>query len=177
LIRAEILRQLAPANTPEAVELFRQALLDKDANVRKAAILQLKPVPDLLQSTVEGMLYDSSYLNVEYALHALCLSFPKSVDHYLELTRDMEGWRGMNIRMMWLAIAITNGKTEYMPELIRYAGPKFEFETRMNAFSLMQQLKYSDVETIGYAEAASKHWNNKLSAVAREYLKAFKMEN
>ncbi|MEI7725394.1 MAG: M1 family aminopeptidase [Bacteroidota bacterium] len=177
LIRAEILQQLSSDHSPEAVELFRQALLDKDANVRKAAILQLKPVPDLLQSTVEGMLYDSSYLNVEYALQALCVSFPKSVGYYLELTQDMEGWRGKNIRMMWLAIALTNGKMNYMPELISYAGPKFEFETRMNAFSLMGKLKYSDAETIGYARAASKHWNNKLSAVAKEYMKELKIEN
>jgi aminopeptidase N len=177
LIRAEILQQLSPDHSPEAVELFRQALLDKDANVRKAAILQLNPVPDLLQSTVEGMLYDSSYLNVEYALQALCVSFPKSVGYYLELTQDMEGWRGKNIRMMWLAIAITNGKMDYMPELISYAGPKFEFETRMNAFSLMRKLKYSDAETTGYARAASKHWNNKLSAVAKEYMKELQIEN
>jgi hypothetical protein len=171
LIRSEILQQLAADHSPETVELFRQALTDKDANVRKAALILLNPVPDLLQSTVEGMLYDSSYLNVEYALEALCVSFPKNTDYYLELTQDMEGWRGKNIRMMWLAIALKSGKTVFMPELVSYAGPGFEFETRMNAFTLLKHLNYSDPETKKYAEAASKHWNNKLSGVAREYLK------
>ncbi len=175
LIKSEILQQLAPDHSPEAVELFRQALRDKDANVRKAAILMLNPVPQLLQSTVEGMLYDSSYLNVEYALEALCVSFPASAHHYLDLTKDMEGWRGKNIRMMWLAIALTHGKTEYLPELISYCSPKNEFETRMNAFNLLKKLKFSNPEMIGYAEAASRHWNNKLSGVAKEYLKNSEM--
>ena len=83
----------------------------------------------------------------------------------------MEGWRGKNIRMMWLGIALKNGKTGCMPELIDYCSPKYEFETRMNAFNLLKKLKYMDPETKKYAETASKHWNNKLSGVAKEYLK------
>jgi hypothetical protein len=68
-------------------------------------------------------------------------------------------------------VAIGSGKNQCMPELIRYCGPKFEFETRMNAFNLLGKLNYMDDETRGYAEAASKHWNNKLSWAAKEYLK------
>ncbi len=171
LIKTEILGQLSAEYSPEVMELFRQALRDKDANVRKAALKNLNPVPDLLQSTTEGMLYDSSYLNVELALDALCGSFPKSKEAYLEITRDMEGWRGKNIRMKWLEISISGGNKEFLTELISYCSPKFEFETRMNAFTLLKKLRYSDDETIAYAKAASNHWNNKLSAVAKEYLK------
>jgi aminopeptidase N len=170
LIRSEILQQLSSDHSPEVVEVFREALGDKDANVRKTALMLLNPVPDLLQSKVEELLYDSSYLNVEYALEALCISFPEDVDYYLELTRDMEGWRGKNIRMMWLAVSLTHGKTEHLQELIHYCSPEFEFETRMNAFTLLGKLKYYDAGTKGYAAAASKHWNNKLSGVARKYL-------
>ncbi len=170
LIRSEILGQLAADHSPETMEVFHQALHDKDANVRKAALKNLNLLPDLLQSTVEGMLYDSSYLNVELALNLLCASFPKNTEYYLDLTKDMTGWRGINIRMKWLEIAIGSGKKEFLPELISYSGPKFEFETRMNAFLLLKKLKYTDAETTGYAEAASKHWNNKLSSVAKEYL-------
>jgi hypothetical protein len=123
---------------------------------------------------VEGLLFDSSYLNVEYALETLCVSFPACIDYYLDLTQDMEGWRGKNIRMMWLAVALSHGKAGNLTELIDYCRPKYEFETRMNAFNLLGKLKYSDAETLRYAEVASKHWNNKLSAVAKEYLKQVK---
>ena len=117
------------------------------------------------------MLSDSSYLNVELALGGLCKSFPQHADHYLNLTKDFEGWRGKNIRMKWLEIAISSGKKEFLPELVGYTGPKFEFETRMNAFNLLKKLNYTDPETRKNAEAASKHWNNKLSGAAKEYLK------
>jgi aminopeptidase N len=170
LIRSEILGQMAAGYSPEVTEVFRQALHDKDANVRKAALKNLNPLPDLLQSTVEVMLNDSSYLNVELALDILCKSFPKDAGQYLERTKDMEGWRGKNIRMKWLELSIMQGKTGLMPELIGYSSPQFEFETRMNAFLLLKKLKYSDAETTGYAESARKHWNNKLNAVAKEYL-------
>jgi hypothetical protein len=84
----------------------------------------------------------------------------------------MEGWRGKNIRMMWLGIALKSGKMEFLPEVISYCGPKYEFETRMNAFTLLKNLKYQDPETLKFAELAGKHWNNKLSGVAKDYLKS-----
>ena len=171
LIKAEILKQLAETNTPEAVEVFRQALHDPDANVRKAALQNLKKIPDMLQSSVEAMLSDSSYLNVELALDALCTSFPEGTSYYLEQTKEMEGWRGKNIRMKWLAIAIASGKREYLGELTGYTGPRYEFETRINAFRTLKRLNYKDPVTLENAEHAGKHWNNKLSSAAREYLK------
>lgn len=170
LIRSEILTQLANDSTPETQETFRRALHDRDALVRKTALQLLNPVPELLRSSVEALLYDSSYVNVELALEDLCVSFPKDVDYYLDQTQDMEGWRGRNIRMMWLAVALKNGKSEYLPELIAYCGPRYEFETRMNAFILLGKLGYKDETTQRYAEEASRHWNNKLSAAARSYL-------
>ena len=170
LIRSEILTQLVADSAPETTEIFRRALHDRDALVRKTALQLLNPVPELLRSSVEALLYDSSYVNVELALEDLCVSFPKDVDSYLDQTRDMEGWRGKNIRMMWLAVALKNGKKEYLPELIAYCGPRYEFETRMNAFILLGKLGYTDDTTKRYAEEASRHWNNKLSTAAKSYL-------
>ena len=73
--------------------------------------------------------------------------------------------------MKWLELAILSGRKEYLPELISYCSPKFEFETRINAFNLLKKLKYSDEVTVDFAQVACKHWNNKLSTAAKEYLK------
>ena len=170
LIKGEILEQLSTDHSPEVVEIFREALCDKDANVRKMALRNLVPVPDLLQGTVEELLTDSSYLNVELALGSLCTSFPRDADHYLDLTKGMEGWRGKNIRMKWLEMAISKGKLEFLPELVEYTGPKYEFETRMNAFSLLKKFRNTDPVALKNAGDASRHWNIKLSTVATEYL-------
>ena len=75
--------------------------------------------------------------------------------------------------MKWLEIAVHSGKNEYLQELIRYTGPKFEFETRMNSLLTLKKLQYKDNVTVENARSASKHWNNKLRDVGKEYLTYF----
>ena len=176
LVRSAILDQFSRDRSDEAVALFGLALHDKDANVRKAALVLLDTIPLRLKPDVENCLADSSYLNIQFALERLCGSFPDNKERYLDLTKDLEGWRGRNIRMAWLEIAIRSGKYEYLKELIPYSGPEYEFETRMNAFSAMQKLNYTDPVVTDYAKAAAKHWNSKLANAAKAYLAFFKIE-
>lgn len=173
LTKTEIIEQLAQDNTPGSIELFREALNDPDANIRKSILLNFKPVPLVLIDDFEKCLTDYSYLNIELALDNLCSSFPQNVDRYLEMTKNMTGWRGMNIRMKWLQIAIGSGKQEYLQELIGYSGPKYEFETRMNSLNVLKHLRYVDETTLSNARSAGKHWNNKLSTVGKDYLTYF----
>jgi aminopeptidase N len=173
LTKSEVLLQLSGDNTPESMEVFREALTDRDAHVRKTALAGLDAVPDLLRAAVEDRLTDSSYLNVELALDVLASSFPEDIDRYLALTENDRGWRGLNIRMKWLEIAIATGRDSCLQELIAYSGPVYEFETRMNALTLLKKMRYIDDATIHNARLASKHWNNKLGAVGREYLNYF----
>jgi len=174
LTKAEIIGQLANDwNDPGSLELFRGGLTDKDANVRKAVLTEVSLIPVTIQNEVEQCLSDSSWLNIEVALRNLCNSFPQKTERYLEKTRDLEGWRGKNIRMKWLEIAIGSGEKNYLEELISYTGPKYEFETRVNALNLLKKLKYVDEIALGNARQASKHWNNKLSTAGKEYLEFF----
>jgi aminopeptidase N len=177
LTKTEIIEQLSKDNTPESTELFREALNDPDANVRKAVLLNVNPVPLILVDDFENCLNDYSYLNIELALDNLCSSFPQNADHYLDMTDNMNGWRGLNIRMKWLQIAIGNGKQEYLHEVIGYTGPANEFETRMNSLNLLKKIRYMDATTIENARSAGKHWNNKLSAVGKDYLTYFGYTN
>jgi len=174
LTKAEIIGQLVgDMNDPATVNLMQEALNDPDANVRKSVLLGVSPLPEALRKDAEQCLSDSSWLNIELALGNLSQSFPGQTARYLEMTKDLEGWRGKNIRMKWLEIAISRGEKKYLEELIPYSGPKYEFETRMNALNLLKKLRYSDEMTLANARQASQHWNNKLSAVGKEYLESF----
>ncbi len=173
LTKAEIIDQLSDDRTDISIDLFRQALNDTDANIRKAVLKDVLPLPVSLQSEGEKALNDFSYLNQELALQNLCQSFPENSDQYLEMTKNLKGWRGLNIRMKWLEISITKGETEFLPELVSYSGPEFEFETRMNSFSVMKRLRYIDETTLANAKSASQHWNNKLRDTAKDYLNYF----
>ena len=170
LTKSEIIYQLSVERTDSANAIFHLALNDPDANVRKTILREISPVPASLRNDFEKALQDSSYLNIELALQNLCMSFPENTDMYLEQTNSLTGWRGLNIRMRWLEIAIRSGKREYLQELISYSDPKFEFETRMNSLSTLKKLQYKDDITLENARSASKHWNNKLRDVGKEYL-------
>jgi aminopeptidase N len=173
LTKTEIIGQLAGDTNSATLAIFREALNDPDANVRKAVLVNLTPIPLALKPDFEKALDDFSYLNVELALQDLCQSFPTETDHYLEMTKSMEGWRGKNIRMKWLEISIAAGKNDHIVELVDYSGPKYEFETRMNSLNTLKKLRYVDETTIKNARSASQHWNNKLSTVGKDYLTYF----
>jgi aminopeptidase N len=173
LTKSEIIDQLSTDKTDSSIELFRQALNDTDATVRKAVLKNVSPLPASIQSDAEKSLKDYSYLNQELALQNLCQSFPGKLDKYLEMTKDLTGWRGLNIRMKWLEIAITAGKKEFLPELTSYTRPQYEFETRINAFTVLKRLRYTSDVILSNALAASQHWNGKLRDAAKEYLTYF----
>ena len=157
----------------ESRDILSAALQDKDANVRHTALLCDVPVSQETRSLVEAALSDSSYLNVELALQTLCRSFPSDIPYYLEKTKNEKGWRGLNIRITWLEIAIGNGEEQYSPELIAYSGPGFEFETRMNALAALKNLDIFDSTVIRNAVTAALHWNFKLAGAGKDVLVYF----
>jgi len=173
LNKSEILRQLATDTLLVTRELFRIALHDPDAEVRKTAISVLDPIPWMLKGDAEELLHDSSFLNIELALEALCRDFPVDTEEYLEQTSHETGWRGKNIRIKWLEIAIEHRKLNYLKELISYSAMNQEFESRMNAFTTLKRLGYIDETTAFNAKEASRHWNYKLAGAAKEYLNYF----
>jgi hypothetical protein len=176
LIKSEIITQLSSDRTDGSIELFRLAINDADANVRKTVFRDVMPMPGSLQSEAEKGLTDFSYLNQELALQNVSLSFPESKERYLEMTKTLTGWRGLNIRMKWLEIAIGGGKKEFLPELTGYTGPEYEFETRINAFTVLKKLRFTDETVQKNARQASQHWNNKLRDAGKEYLNYFGMQ-
>jgi aminopeptidase N len=173
LPKAAVIRQLANDDAKASKEIIAAALKDKDAIVRQAALYTQLPVEPENLPVVEAALFDSSYLNAELALKILCKSYPSKASYYLDKTKNETGWRGLNIRMAWLQIAIGAGENQYIPELIGYSGPGYEFETRMNALTALKNLDIADTTVIRNAVTASLHWNNKLAGTGREVLGYF----
>ncbi len=173
LTKAEIISQLSADTDVRVLTLFRKALVDPDALVRKEVLHTVSPVPAGLKNEFITALKDTSNVNIDLALQNLCLSYPEETDKFLEMTKNDQGWRGLNIRMRWLETAISSGKMEYLGELIGYTGPSWEFETRINALNVLKRLRYEDKTTLQNATSSSKHWNSKLSAAGKEYLNYF----
>jgi aminopeptidase N len=171
MTKGEIIRQLGPHNLKGWKD-------DPDPLMRRAAIQSVEIVPDELQEDYETFLNDGSYINVELALDLLCRSFPGKIPQYLEMTKEEMGWRGKNIRMKWLEIAIGKGRQrEYLNELVNYAGPTFEFETRINAFQVLKRLNYLNDDAIDNLIDGYLYWNYKVSNAAKTTLQYFFQQN
>jgi aminopeptidase N len=173
LTKSEIIAQLSSGRNEQVLALLQKALNDPDAKVRYAVLKNVVPLPSELKTDAEKALNDFSYLNIETALDNLAASFPDDAGRYLELTKNMEGWRGKNIRMKWLEIALNNGKTGYYDELLKYTRPEYEFETRMNSLSLAKRLNWGNEEIMKNAMTAYLHWNPKLSGTGKDVLTYF----
>jgi hypothetical protein len=168
LTRTEIIKQLFAEEDGPYDDIFRQAIQDDDPLVRRAALENVRQVPESLKAEAEKLLGDHSYFNVEKALDLLSRSFPMMFA--LEATKNETGWRGKNIRMKWLEVAIRAEQREYLRELTDYAGPHYEFETRINAFQLLKRLNYLDKTAASNLISGYLYWNYKVSNSAKEIL-------
>jgi aminopeptidase N len=173
LTRAEVLKQLLKDSGKFYEDTYLQAIRDDDPLVKRAALENAQNLPESVKNETENLLTDSSYIVVEKALDLLGKSFPGEVPRYLEATKDETGWRGRNIRMKWLEIAILAGQREYLQELTDYAGPNYEFETRINAFNLMKRLNFLDKKASVNLIDGYLYWNYKVSNAAKDVLTYF----
>jgi len=177
LTKGEIIAQLSSAMNPEIEKLIVRAINDPDDKVRLAVLQNVKTVPESLQQVYETLLLDKSYLNVELALENLCNSFPAKYGHYLDRTQDETGWRGRNIRIKWLEIAIGNGGIAFEPELKNYTSSSYEFETRINSMEALTRLNLLDETVAGNMMEGIFHWNFKIRNAARASLDYFNKQN
>jgi len=114
--------------------------------VRQAIAMSLKTVPESLRTSFETLLEDKSYITQENALIALWSSFPNDRPKYLEQTKSIQGLHNKSFRMLWLTLALLteNYKNENTPvfynELSGYTAMKYQFEIRLGAFQLLEDI-------------------------------------
>jgi aminopeptidase N len=177
LTKAEIISQLFADRQPSTVNLLKQAIHDPDDYVRRAVLKNITTVTEDLRQDYEILLTDRSYTNIELALENLVNSFPGGAHPYFGQTGMVTGWRGKNIRIKWLELAVESGKKEHLQELISYSSQSYEFETRQNALNALKRLNYLDEEVAENLLNAFLYWNFKLSGTAKEVFQYFIQQN
>lgn len=170
-IRAEAATQLA--NDSQSFPVLNKALTDPNVNVRKAA-LTMQHIPAELKPNVEALLKDSSYVVIETALEKLCRDYPKEAVKYLDAT---DGILGMNnaLRIRWLEIGGTVPSTgnSYWHELAVFAGPGYEFRTRLNAIDALKRTNYFTQQVFLNLLDAAAAQNGRLAGPATTALEHF----
>jgi aminopeptidase N len=177
LTKNEIIKQIAAekdyfTNT-NAVDIIKKAIHSGQEMHTRSVCENIQTIPNILKNDYEKILGDSCYKNIELALDNLCTSFPENTNKYLDATSNLIGWRGNNIRIKWLEIAISSGKEKFLKELIDYSSRNYEFETRINAITALKRLNICNEEITENLLYGVLFWNFKLSQAATETLKYF----
>jgi aminopeptidase N len=171
-LKEEILSQLATDKSAEARNIFKEAMADKDAEVRFKAVESTAKIPAESRTEYEALLTDSSYNVINELLPKLCETFPENTAQYLQKTDKVDGLN-KEVRTTWLRIACRKPDDAHLKELVDYASNSFEFRTRVNAFKALENLNYADLRAINGLLEASQSWNGRLANPAKETLAYF----
>ncbi len=128
-------------------DFLKRTLKAGDPELRKTIAVYSERISPELQEDFESLLEDSSYITRENALFKLWIYFPTNRIDYLNTTRDVIGLPNYNMRIMWLFLAILTQDFEtaekrqvYRRELFGYTSPKYSFEIRQTAFSVITEV-------------------------------------
>lgn len=177
LLKSEVIRQITKnSDDPISIEILKDACKNSDPLVVQSVVENIKMIPKEIKNEYENILSNISYKNVELALDNLANSFPDETKKYLKITSQMEGWRGRNIRMKWLELNYLFGNKKVLDQIIDYTSISFDFETRLNAFTILRNINYLDKTTAHNLLLASIHWNPKLFRPTREILQHFRKQ-
>lgn len=179
LNKSEIIAQLADDKNEKTLQLFTKAINDKDVEVRRAVVTNVKNIDSKIQKEYEKLLRDSSYAIVTASLQNLSDNFPKEVDNYLNVTKNEVGLYGKNIRIKWLEIAVDNNKgNQYLSELIDYTNiVKYEYMTCSNAIQSLKRMNYLDDIFASFLVNNYFYWNDKVSSDAKDAISYFTQQN
>jgi hypothetical protein len=169
-VKEAIIDQLAKDDHKKSKAILIAATKDLDVQVRKALISAFDTIPEFLKKSVEMMLSERSYQLQEDVLNKLCISFPKEINRYLDLTKAEQGNNAHNVRLTWLKWKIQQGDIAFRNELIDFASVSFDFNTRRTALFLAKDIKLIDESIIANALNAARSANNRLSSAGVAYL-------
>ena len=175
-VRTEVINQLA--NDVQSIPLIKDALVDKDVAVRKAALKNVNPMNSGLVTEFERLLTDSSYDIVEAALQKLTALNSIKTASYLNLTKNVEGNLGKHVKVRWLEISyLYTGNKQFAEDVVNLTSSSYEFRTRGNAFAALKRMDYFNEHLTKNLIDGLMSANVRLSGPANDLLKYFYGQN
>ena len=162
-IKIAILQQLKNENFENKKQLLALGLDTKNVQVRQFVAASMSKIPDSFRDQYETLLQDRSYDTREIALLALWNNFPLERFRYLNMSKNWIGFNDYNLRILWLALALTtpsytNDRQAIENELVNYASPNFEANIRQSAIEkLISFNMINDIVLKNLVNAATHH--------------------
>lgn len=173
-LATEAVYQASMHNSPEAIELLKQALATGNLEVRQSVSMYSEQL--LLEFTEDfiSLLEDDTYLTKENALYNLWAFVPNRRIEFLEKTANIQGVNATTFRSLWLALALNtrNFKPEMRPQFIEelqsYTHPKYSPEIRTNTFQLLAQIQLFNTESLLHLSEACSHHSWRFAQSSRK---------
>ena len=170
----EAVYQLPEPRSDDIIRLYLSAFSADERIVRQAISERLREVPASLQKNFETLLDDRSYLTQKNALLHLWLSFPDKRKAYLDKMKDVQGFKDLNIRTLWLTLAIATNTYRpedsyaYFQELVSYTASERRYQTRRNAFQYLSQIDSFNKKALKNLIKACGHHNWRFRKFCRD---------
>ena len=156
-------------------KIIEEVFTSSDIKLRQVLSEKFQEIPPELKSDFESLLNDDSYITIENTLLKLWSSYPNERKKYLNATKNMVGLPNMNIRLLWLTLAIFTDdfeaeKTqEYFNELSGYTSASFSWDIRLKAFQYLGEIGFTD-EALQNLILATEHHSWQFKKYARNLI-------
>ena len=169
----EIIAQLADDNDEKTIQALMKLSKYPKAAVRDFLFKSVK-LNDGWKPAFEEALTDSSYDVVKTVLEKLAYQYPVNITRYLALTANTYGMNN-SVKIKWLEISMYKGgnRSNALQSLVQYAGPGFEFRTRLLAFASLKAANHINDELAGYMFQAMLSTNSRLAGPATDLMNYF----
>ncbi|TDT44994.1 aminopeptidase N [Maribacter spongiicola] len=159
-LKLELLQQ--KGNFPE-LDLLPLITIE-DIRIRQFSAQKMGVIPEGLKEYAEPLLLDDSYITNELMLYNLWSSFDYDRSVYLEKTKNIVGLPNMNVRLLWLTLALftpdynPTQQTYYHNELVGYTSAIYNPEVRQTAFQYLFEISaLNDEAYINLIKATNHH--------------------
>lgn len=176
-VKEEVIFQMAEVPWEEKKELIMYAMQTGDIKLRQAVARTLNKIPVDFEEQYITLLNDKSYVTREIALNLLCSRLPARKSEFLDRTDTWVGFNDKNLRILWLALAISAEdyrpaeKEKYYSELQSYATPGYESSIRENAMANLIYLGRPDPALLHNLVSATLHHKWQFAKFGRDNIR------
>ena len=170
----EMLLQMPPVLDSVDIDIVRR-IWKRGPLEQRLVLERLQSVPPALKSMVEEALQARSYTVRALALQALWRYFPAERKVLLDRTRHSDNPHDHGLRMLWMVLALNTdgyvsrfGSRKLLDELVSYAGPRYNVDTRVGALIFIRDLHIYTPKTLEYARLAAAHFHPMLRRLGKQ---------
>ncbi len=163
-------------NYPTFSSLINEGFSSKNSEVQQTLANNFRKIPFGFRQKYENLLKKGSYEIIETALLNLWMTSPDKRLSYLKSTQRILGFNDMNIKTLWLALALnTKGfqKEHYYGfynELVDLTHPVNHFEVRRNAFQYLNDLQLINSDVLENLRIGATHHNWRFKSFCKKIL-------